>query len=64
MGRKLLVIGAVVLVGALVLGTMAAWLVPGAAEAAQGKERGSVCANMSETTPLKNLGYNGMSRGE
>ena len=24
----------------------------------------SVCANMSETTPRKNLGYNGMSRGE
>jgi hypothetical protein len=26
--------------------------------------RGPVCANMSETTLLKNLGYNGLSRGE
>jgi retron-type reverse transcriptase len=28
------------------------------------KLEAAVCANVSETTPLKSLGYNGTSRGE
>ena len=40
MSKKLLTIGAVVLAGALVLGALTAWLLPGEAEAAQGRQGG------------------------